>query len=146
VLVSSGSSAPVASVRVFNDAGNAGTTGFTEDVPKPSEALSAGARGALVTPFDTALFRQNVGVRTLAGGADILVTVRNSAGAVLATVARSYPANFFQQTDAATFLGMPIGANQTLTIDVLSGSLFIYGTTADNRTNDPAMTVAKNVL
>lgn len=147
IVVSTGTSAPVASVRVFNDAGAAGTSGFTEDAVKPSEALGTGARGVLVGPFDTALYRFNVGVRTLATGATINVTVRDSAGTVLRAFGRSYPANFFQQTDAASFLdGLALAANQTVTIDVVSGSLFVYGATADNRTNDPAVLFARNIL
>jgi hypothetical protein len=86
-------------------------------------------------------------VRTLAGGATIAVTVRNSAGAILRSLSRSYPPNFFQQVDAATFLGsLPPGSNESITIDVVSGSLFLYGATADNRTNDPALQFAKNIL
>ena len=49
--------------------------------------------------------------------------------------------------DVATFLeGLPLGSNQSITIDVVSGSLFLYGATADNRTNDPALQFAKNTL
>lgn len=146
-VVTTTGAAPVAAVRVYNDGGALGTSGFTEDAWKPSEALSAGMRGALVGPFDTVLFRYNVGVRTLAGGATIAVTVRNSAGAILRSLSRSYPPNFFQQVDVATFLGsLPLGSNQSITIDVVSGSLFLYGATADNRTNDPALQFAKNTL
>ena len=146
-VVTTTGAAPVAAVRVYNDGGALGTSGFTEDSWKPSEALSAGMRGALVGPFDTVLFRYNVGVRTLAGGATIAVTVRNSAGAILRSLSRSYPPNFFQQVDVATFLGsLPLGSNQSITIDVVSGSLFLYGATADNRTNDPALQFAKNTL
>jgi len=138
--------APVASVRVFNDAGSAGTSGFTEHAMKPSEALTAGGRGVLVGPFDPLLFRFNVGVRTLASGATISIMVRDAAGSILRTLSRTYPANFFQQTDAAAFLGsLPLGANQTITVEVLSGSLFVYGATADNRSNDPALEFAQSV-
>ena len=146
-IVATTGAAPVASVRLYNDGGALGTSGFTEDSWKPTDALSAGMRGALVGPFDTVLFRFNVGVRTLAGGATIAITVRNSAGAVVRSLSRSYPPNFFQQTDVATFLGLlPLGSNQSITIDVVSGSLFIYGATADNRTNDPAVQFAKNIF
>ena len=100
----------------------------------------------LLGPFDTVLYRYNVGVRTLANGAVINITVRDSSGIVLRSLSRSYPANFFQQTDAATFLGGPLGNNQSITIDVVSGSLFVYGANADNRTNDPAIQFAKNIL
>lgn len=139
--------APVVSVRVYNDGGAAGTNGFTEDALKPSEALSAGARAVLVGPFDTLLYRYNVGVRTLSGGATVSITVRDSAGLVLRTLTRTYPINYFEQKTVAAFLGeLPLAANQSITIDVLSGSLFIYGATADNRTNDPAVNFARNVL
>jgi hypothetical protein len=146
-VVATTGAAPVASVRVYNDGGAAGTSGFTEEALKPSEALSAGARGVLIGPFDTLLFRFNVGVRTLAGGATIAITVRDTSGLVLRTLTRSYPVNFFQQTDVATFLGgLPLGSNQSITIGVVSGSLFLYGATADNRTHDPALQFAKNIL
>jgi hypothetical protein len=146
-VVATTGAGPIAAVRVYNDGGALGTSGFTEDAWKPSEALSAGMRAALVGPFDTALFRFNVGVRTLGGGATIAVTVRDSAGTVLRSLSRSYPPSFFQQADVATFLGgLLLGTNQSITIDVVSGSLFLYGATADNRTNDPALQFAKNIF
>ncbi len=147
IAVSSGTAPPVASVRVYNDAGAAGTTGLTEDSVKPTEALGAGTRGVLVGPFNTAAYRFNVGVRTLSTGAAINVTVRGSDGTILRTLSRTYPANYFEQTDVATFLGaFPLAANQSVTIDVVSGNLFLYGATADNTTNDPAVLFAKNIL
>lgn len=146
-VVSTTGAAPVVSVRVYNDGGAAGTNGFTEDALKTSEALSAGARAVLIGPFDTQLFRYNVGVRTLSGGAFLNITVRDSAGLVLLTLTKNYPPNYFEQKDVATFLGgVPLGSNQSITIDVLSGSVFVYGATADNRTNDPAVNFARNVL
>jgi hypothetical protein len=139
-------SAPVASVRVYNDGGVNGTTGFTEESRKPLDALSAGASAVLVGPFDTTLFRFNVGVRTLADGASITITVRDSAGNVVRTLSKAYPANFFEQTDVGSFLGgLILTANQTIGVDVVSGSLFLYGATADNRTNDPALGFAQTV-
>jgi hypothetical protein len=145
--VTTGAAAPVMSVRVYNDGGAAGTNGFTEDALKPSEALPAGARAVLVGPFDTLLFRYNVGVRTLAGGAALGITVRDSAGLVLRALTKTYPPNFFEQKDVATFLGgLPLEPNQSITIDVISGNAFVYGATADNRTNDPAVNFARNVL
>ncbi len=114
---------------------------------KTSEALSAGARAVLIGPFDTLLYRYNVGVRTLSGGAFLNITVRDSAGLVLRTLTKNYLPNYFEQRDVATFLGgLPLASNQSITIDVVSGSLFVYGATADNRTNDPAVNFARNVL
>ncbi len=147
IAVSSGTAPPVASVRVFNDAGAAGTTGFTEDSARPGEALGAGARGVLVSPFNMAAYRFNVGVRTLSSGAAIIITVRDSGGTILRTLSKTYAANFFEQLDVASFLGgFPLAANRSVTIDVVSGNLFVYGATADNTTNDPAVLFAKNIL
>ena len=138
---------PFASVRIYNDLGAPGTLGFTEQSFKPNDALQAGGRGILVSPFDPFFFRLNVGVRTLGAGASIVITVRDANGSVLRTITRTYLANFFQQTDVASFLGgVALGANQTVTVDVVSGSLFLYGATADNRTNDPAVGFTQNVL
>ena len=147
IAVTSGVAPPVASVRVFNDQGAAGTTGFTEGSFKPSEALGAGARGVLVGPSNIAAFRFNVGVRTLSSGAAIAITVRDSNGTILRTFSKTYPANFFEQLDVASFLGgFPLAANQSVTIDVVSGNAFVYGATADNITNDPAVLFARNIL
>jgi hypothetical protein len=146
-IVPSTGALPVASIRVYNDGGVNGTTGFTEQEFKPAEALSAGNRGVIVGPFDPLLYRLNIGVRTLATGATINITVRASTGTVLKTLSRSYAPNFFEQTDATSFVGgLLLAANQTITVDVVQGSLFIYGATADNRTNDPALDFAKSVI
>ena len=137
---------PFASVRIYNDLGASGTLGFTEQSFKPADALQAGGRGILISPFDLFFFRLNVGVRTLGNGASIVINVRDSNGSLLRTVPRTYTANFFQQTDVASFLGgVALGANQSVTVDVVSGSLFLYGATADNRTNDPAVGFVQNV-
>ena len=40
---------------------------------------------------------------------------------------------------AASFLGGPIGANQSIRFTIDAGSAIIYGSTTDNTTNDPAI-------
>ena len=137
--------APLTVVRIYNDAGAAGTTGFNEDQIRTEDALSAGQRAVLVAPIDPAKFRFNIGVRTLASGASITVTVRNASGEVTRTVTKSYPAVFFQQGSAADFLGAALGANDSIQISVNSGSLIVYGATADNITQDPSLQLAKRV-
>ncbi|HEX9304299.1 MAG TPA: hypothetical protein VGA31_07600, partial [Thermoanaerobaculia bacterium] len=103
IEVTSGSP-PVATARVFNDAGAEGTTGFTEEALRPEEALSAGARGVLLLPPDLTAFRYNIGVRTLELGASIALTLRDAAGVVVATVPRAFPAVYHLQQPAAEFL------------------------------------------
>ena len=140
---------PLLAVRVFNDAGESGTTGFSEETVRPAQALGTGDRGILIGPPDTTLFRFNVGVRTLSTGAQMTVIARDAAGAVLRTVTKSYPANYFQQLNVAPFLELgpaeTFGPNTTLTIDVTSGSAIVYGATADNRTQDPSMQIARKM-
>jgi len=146
VVASGGTAAPVVSVRVYNDGGALGTVGFTEDALRLSEALVGGNRGALIAPFDLIAFRFNIGVRTLGSGASISFTLRDQTGNVRRTFAQSYPPNFFQQIDATSFFGIAPLPNDTLTIDVTAGGAFVYGVTADNRTNDPAIGQAQKVF
>ncbi len=138
--------APLTVVRIYNDAGAAGTTGFNEDQIRTEDALSAGQRAVLVAPIDPARFRFNIGVRTLTSGASITVIVRNAGGAVTQTVSKTYPATFFQQGSAADFLGASLSANDSIQISVDSGSLIVYGATADNTTQDPSLQLAKKVI
>jgi hypothetical protein len=135
---------PVLVIRVFNDAGAAGTSGFTEEAVTPAEALAAGERGFLIAPPDSALYRFNVGVRTLGSGATLAITARNPAGNVTRTLTRTYPPTYFEQRDSASFLnGAPVAANESITIQVVSGSAIVYGATVDNHTNDPSLQLAK---
>ena len=139
-----GTATPLLVVRVFNDAGAAGTTGFTEEAVAPAEALVAGESGFLIAPPDSALYRFNVGVRTLVSGATLTITARNAAGTVTRTLTRTYLPHYFEQRDSASFLnGAAVAANESITIQVVSGSAIVYGATVDNRTNDPSLQLAK---
>ena len=144
VFPDTGTATPFLLVRVFNDAGAGGTTGFVEEAIAPARALVAVETGFLISPPDTALYRFNVGVRTLGSGATIAITVRNSAGTVTRTLTRTYPPNYFEQRDSASFLsGPPIGANESIAVQIVSGSAIVYGATVDNHTNDPSLQLAK---
>jgi len=136
-VMSSAGPSPVVLVRLFNDAGAAGTQGSTEEVVLPGDALSAGDTGVLVGPADTTLFRFNIGVRALGSGAVLEFTARNAAGAVTRAFSKSYSPDYMEQTSAAALLGAPLGSNDTVTIRVESGSAVVYASTTDNRTNDP---------
>jgi hypothetical protein len=147
VVGANGTENPVLSVRVYNDAGSAGTTGFTEDAQLRSDALAAGQSTALVAPMDAVALRFNVGARTFELGATIQATLRDQAGNVRTTVTRVFRPNSFQQTDAASFLGgVAPGANDTITIEVKEGSLMIYGVTADNQSGDPAIAIGRRIF
>jgi virginiamycin B lyase len=143
IEVTSGS-IPAATVRVFNDAGAAGTTGFTEEPMRADEALRPAQSGVLLLPADLTRFRFNLGLRTLEMGATATLTLRDAAGAVVATVSRAVPATYHEQQSAAPFLGvttLPPGGS--ISIAVTSGSAIFYGATVDNTTGDPSLQVAR---
>ncbi|HYM59482.1 MAG TPA: hypothetical protein VEZ11_01175 [Thermoanaerobaculia bacterium] len=149
LILAAGQTAPTAVVRVFNDAGSAGTSGLTEDLiqlalPVDSRIMPAGATGYMVTPPDPTKARFNIGVRALFGGATVTATLKDSTGATIVSVTKSYPPTWFEQVDSTTFFnGTAIGANQSITISVSSGAAIIYGSTNDNITNDPSVQFVK---
>lgn len=142
-----GAALPVALTRVFNDAGALGTSGLTEDAFKAEEALHQGDVGVLIAPADIAKFRLNIGVRTLADGANVTFTVRDKDGLVVKTVEnKSFDPTFFTQIGSAPMLdGYALKGGETITVAVNGGSLLIYGATTDNVTNDPSVQFAKKL-
>ncbi len=137
--------AATAVARVFNDAGAAGTSGFTESFVPVGKEIRPGGPGFLINAPDLSVYRFNVGVRSLSQGATMTVTVRNSAGAVTKTLTKTYAPDFFEQVSLDAFLGgAALSGNESLTIAVTAGGAVVYGTTVDNRTNDPSFQFAEN--
>ena len=58
-VMSTSSAAPVITVRVYNDGGAAGTSGFIEEVQGPEAALQFGEITFIATPADAVNFRLN---------------------------------------------------------------------------------------
>ena len=131
---------PVMIIRVYNDAGTAGTSGLTEDVIDPADprVINAGFTAFLVTPIDPSKTRFNIGVRTGASGATLTAVLRDTNGSTIHTVSKSYQPNWFEQVDSTSFFGgTAVGGNQSIAISVSVGSAIVYGSTTDNTTNDP---------
>jgi hypothetical protein len=142
IEITSGS-APIATARVFNDAGPSGTTGFTEVAMRAEEALRLGQTGVLLIPADLTVARFNVGVRTLEEGAPVTFTLRNAAGAFLGSTTRVFPPNYHEQQDAAGFLSvLELPPGGSIAISVTSGAAIVYGATVDNSTGDPSLQIA----
>ena len=140
LITASGATKPVIITRVYNDAGALGTAGLTEDTIDPSDprVINAGFTAFLVTPVDPTKTRFNIGVRTGFSGATLTATLRDTNGSTLKTVTKVYQPNWFEQVDSTTFFtGTIIGANQSISINVSSGSAIVYGSTTDDITNDP---------
>ena len=145
VVADAGSAFPVTLVRVFNDAGAAGTTGLALEPMAASDALQNGDTGVLIAPADTH-FRLNIGVRTLAQGVALDLTVRNKDGAVVKTTSKSFGATFFRQIGSSEMLdGYALAGGETITVQITSGSAFLYGSTTDNTTQDPSVQFARRV-
>ncbi|HEY3171454.1 MAG TPA: choice-of-anchor D domain-containing protein, partial [Thermoanaerobaculia bacterium] len=136
---------PVATIRIFNDAGDAGTTGMTEELLRPDEALEQGKTGVLIAPPEPSRARYNIGVRSLSFGATIRFSVRDASGAIRTTGAKFYPPVYFEQQTAETFLGLPLLANDTVTFQMDAGSAIVYGATTDNTTQDPSLQFARAI-
>jgi hypothetical protein len=137
------SGSPVIVARIFNDAGDAGTSGFTEplvpvdDVPIPGFVGSV--TGVLLCPNIVDRYRYNVGLRTVGAPVHVNVEVLDSAGATVHTVSHDYPADYFLQQAVEDFLdGFEIGNSYSLRVTFSGGGLIIYGATVDNVTNDPS--------
>ncbi|HEV7486110.1 MAG TPA: hypothetical protein VGQ65_10545 [Thermoanaerobaculia bacterium] len=145
VVADAGSPFPVLLARVFNDAGAAGTTGLALEPMAASDALQNGDSGVLIAPADTR-FRLNIGVRTLEQGVAFNVTVRNKDGVVVKTTTKSFDPTFFRQIGSTEILdGYALTGGETITIQITSGSAFVYGSTTDNTTQDPSVQFAKKV-
>ncbi len=145
LIADAGSFFPTTLIRVFNDAGAAGTTGLAEEPMAASDALQSGDTGALIAPADQK-FRLNIGVRTLEQGASLSLTVRDKDGNIVKTTTKSYGATFFTQVAATAMLdGYVLTGGETITIQVTAGSAFIYGSTTDNTTQDPSVQFAHRI-
>ena len=133
---------PVITTRVYNDAGTAGTSGFTEEVVTSYEAIRSGAYADFTIPADLTNYRVNVGIRTLGQSTTFLVTVYDVTGALVGnTTQRTVPADYFEQIPLSTFLaGVTPPAGGLARIHITSGgSAVFYTATNDNRTNDGSL-------
>jgi hypothetical protein len=122
--------APAMVVRIFDDA-SASKPSAQVPLVAPADALSVGTRGTLITPRDAG-HRFNIGIRTLAEGATLTIERHNASGAVVQTVHRSYPPNYFVQIAASDLLGAPTGTDEALTFLIDAGSAIVYGAGVDN--------------
>lgn len=143
-IVTTSGSSPIVTARIFNDAGSAGTSGFTEEALAPDELLQSFQSGVLVLPSDTTNFRMNVGVRTLDAGATISISWLDASGGFRGTRTQTFPPNYFIQQSVASFTGATdLQADWQLFVQVTAGSATVYGSITDNRTNDSSMRYAK---
>jgi hypothetical protein len=143
-LVLTSGQPPDVTARIYNEEAGGGTSGLTEEVMSPWQALRAGERATLTIPYSLTKFRMNIGIRTLDEETTVNVTTRDSSGTLVpANGSSTYPAKYFTQISVAEFAGTPsIPPGGTLQISVSKGAAFIYGATTDNTTQDPNLRFA----
>jgi hypothetical protein len=139
-VLAAGAALPVI-VTTITDA----TSGNAVQIPivSPDDAITTGMTGKLVTPADPVRQRFNIGIRTLTAGAALTMRVHDSSGAVVATVTRPFPANFFQQFSFSELLGVAQGANHSVSIEVTGGSAIVYGAAVENATGAMTLQIAQ---
>jgi hypothetical protein len=146
-IQTTGDPAPIMVARVFSDAGEAGTAGFTIDPLAPAAALQSGDSGVIIAPPDLIKARLNVGLRSLDAGASMLITLRSKAGTQKGTVSKTMTANFFEQPSVSALLpGLTVEGSDTITFTLNSGRAIIYGATTENKTQDPSLQYAKKTF
>jgi hypothetical protein len=143
-VIPSVGSAPVTVTSIANDAADGMPMVLVPQVD-PASALTAGSRGSLVTPPDATAWRFNIGIRTLADGASLTISVRDAAGKELSSLTRSFPANYFQQFGASELLGTNPPANASVVFTMMSGSAIVYGSGVKNSTGDAILQIARGV-
>jgi len=136
--------APLVVTRVFDDDGSGRAAGFTEPTVRFGDAsvLQTGDEGWLLAPDDLVNYRMNIGVRSLAAGATLAVTVLKPDGSVVGTITRHFDPDEFEQQPVKDYLNPNIDPNDAIVVDVVSGSAIVYGVTVNNATNDTGQTFA----
>jgi hypothetical protein len=132
----------LAVARIYNDAGEGGTSGMNLDFLPESEALSSGDTAIILAPPNMSAFRFNMGVRALEEGAVVSATLRDASGLVKRTLSKSFSANSLTQTTASELVG-PLENDDSITLSVTAGSAFVYAATVDNVTQDPSYQLAR---
>jgi hypothetical protein len=141
-ILTTASATPLASARVFNDAGSAGTSGLAEEaVPAAPNYLSV---ASVLIPEDLTNYRLNIGIRTITA-ADLNVTVYDKAGLSQGFLVKSYPADFFEQVSASSFInGGTLPAGGRIVVSAFQKEFIVYGAVTDNRTNDPSVRIGSD--
>ncbi|MFI5182220.1 MAG: hypothetical protein ACHQPI_12595 [Thermoanaerobaculia bacterium] len=123
---------------------NAGTFGAQQrPVPLMSFLMSADA-GAIITGIrQNASFRTNVGFAAGEDGASYALTLKNTAGATVASATRSLGSFGWEQPSiASVFSGTGIPDDAQLVVKVVSGSVDVFDSSIDNLSGDSVVTPA----
>jgi hypothetical protein len=140
-ILTTASPTPIASARVFNDAGPAGTNGLSEEsVATADDYLSL---ATVLIPTDLTNYRLNIGIRTFTAG-DLSVDTYDATGAQVGSTTKTYPANYFEQVTAGAFIGDTLPPGGKIVVSAFSKTFIVYGAVTDGRTSDPSMRIGSD--
>lgn len=140
-VYSTSSFPPIVSVRVFDDKGPLGTSGFTEEFIPPTRALIRGMAALALTPGD---YRTNIGMRAVGGASKIRLILYSTQGQLLNLQDRDLAADVFAQVSLTSLFGSASANGAHVTVSLTSGApVIVYASTTDNRTNDSSIQFAK---
>ena len=141
VVVPTLTGVPLITARVYADAPDGGTFGFTQETIDPicCGFLSIGTSGYLIAPTDPRRFRFNIGVRALFKAPTITFRLLGPDGTTVRAVTRSYPPSTFLQEPVEALFGAALPANAQIAVEATAGTAVVYGATVDNVTNDPSI-------
>ena len=123
--------------RVYLSREDGGTYGFSTKLVKSDRAVGAGESAFLFAPPDASGQRTNAGLLVLESAVG-RISVVDADGATRGSAPFDFPAGY--HTQASTIfeaLGLPALPSARVVISVASGKVFPFGTSIDNRTNDP---------
>lgn len=140
-VYSTSSFPPSVNVRVFDDKGSLGTSGFTEEFITPTKALIRGTTGLALTPGD---YRTNIGMRAIGGTSTIKLFLYSSQGQLLGIQERNLAADVFAQVSLTSLFGTASPNGAHISVSLISGApVIVYASTTDNRTNDSSIQFAR---
>jgi hypothetical protein len=136
-VVSNNGFPPLVTARIYNDTPN-GTSGFSEEMIAPRDALHAFDSGVLLMPPDLTKFRVNIGVRTFSSPVTMNVQYGFRTQSNI-----DFPANTFRQYSLAEFGDASPVENEQIFLSMISGDAIVYLSTTDNQTNDSSVRFAR---
>ncbi len=145
-LLTTTGSAPLTALRIYNDAGEKGTSGMGLDPLAPLDALQSGQTAVLIAPADPSKFRFNIGVRTLSSAVSMQIAVRDKDGVLRNSTTQSWGPTFFTQLSASAIAGIDLRPSDSIAFTINSGSAIVYGAMTDNTTQDPTLQYAKKLF
>lgn len=135
--------APVAVTRIFDTSHSTMSTGTVVAQLTPDDALHAGEHSAVIASADPTRARTNVGVRALAEGALVRLTLHRSNGVTAASVEVPVGQNRLRQESIAGWFDTTAAANDSIVVEVLQGAAIVYASIVNDATQETSFQAAR---